>query len=75
MLVAGCAADAADGAAASSDDGAEVDELNATSLRAATAMKGTVVAGSSITIAAVAESIADRLIRGVGTEALADRLA
>jgi hypothetical protein len=51
MLVAGCAADAADGAAASSDAGAEVDELNATSLRAATAMKGTVVAGSSITIA------------------------
>ncbi|MDB4935930.1 MAG: family oxidoreductase [Labilithrix sp.] len=29
----------------------------------------------SLTIAAVAESIADRLIRGAGTEALADRLA
>jgi hypothetical protein len=48
-FLAGCAADPT--SAPAEDDGAEVDELNATSLRAATAMKGTVTAGSSITLA------------------------
>jgi hypothetical protein len=44
----GCAADTTSEAPA--DNGAEVDELNATSLRASTAIKGTVAAGSSITL-------------------------
>lgn len=46
--LAGCAADTTSDAPA--DDGAAVDELNASSLRSSTAIKGTVVAGSAITL-------------------------
>lgn len=50
MAAPGCAADTSDAPAAVDDDGPAVDELNASSLRGATAMKGSVVAGSSITV-------------------------
>lgn len=47
----GCAADTSSGeTAAPADDGAEVDELNATSLRGSTAIKGTVATGSTVTL-------------------------
>jgi hypothetical protein len=46
--LAGCATDTT--SAAPADDGAAVDELNATNLRAATALKGTVTAGSAATL-------------------------
>src|SRR5437016_710730 len=50
-LVAGCAADASTNESApAADDGAEIDELNAVSLRGSTAMKGTVAAGSTISL-------------------------
>ncbi|MDB4935931.1 MAG: hypothetical protein JWP87_2903 [Labilithrix sp.] len=66
----GCAADSASDAPA--DDGAEVDELNATSLRAATAVKGTVTAGSSITLAYDrADSLYPRAIPYLAVEILA----
>lgn len=46
--LAGCAASTTSDAPVA--DGAEVDELNASSLRTSTALKGTVAAGSSITL-------------------------
>jgi hypothetical protein len=48
--VTGCAADTPVSDGASSADGAEVDELNATSLRGSTAIKGTVTVGSTVTL-------------------------
>ena len=46
----GCAADTSTNEAAAPDDGAAVDELNATSLRGSTAIKGTVAAGTTLTL-------------------------
>jgi hypothetical protein len=46
----GCAADTGTNDAAPVADGAEVDELNATSLRGSTAMKGTLTVGSTVTL-------------------------
>jgi hypothetical protein len=46
----GCAADTSVNDATPAADGAEVDELNASSLRGSTAIKGTVAAGSSVTL-------------------------
>ena len=48
--VTGCAADTSVNDAAPSADGAEVDELNATTLRGSTAMKGTLIVGSTVTL-------------------------
>jgi hypothetical protein len=48
--VIGCAADSGVDDAAPVADGAEVDELNATSLRGSTAMKGTLTVGSAVTV-------------------------
>jgi hypothetical protein len=46
----GCAADTSTNEAATPDDGAAVDELNAVSLRGSTAIKGAVAAGATITL-------------------------
>jgi hypothetical protein len=48
--VTGCAADTSVNDAAPAADGAEVDELNATSLRDSTALKGTLTVGSTVTL-------------------------
>jgi hypothetical protein len=48
--VIGCAADTSVNDAAPTADGAEVDELNATSLRGSTAIKGTLTVGSTVTL-------------------------
>ena len=49
VALVGCAADDVS-ANAPADDGAEVDELNSSSLRASTAMKGSVAAGGTLTL-------------------------
>lgn len=48
VLLGGCAAD--DVQSSGPDDGAEVDELDASSLRASTTFKGSVAAGSTLTV-------------------------
>lgn len=50
FVVTGCAADTSASDSAPVADGAEVDELNATTLRGSTAMKGTLTVGSTVTL-------------------------